>query len=165
MPRLGAVTPGDRNSKTTCVERASEMKKYVMVGCLLLLQGFSVSYAQPTGARSTSSGVFTAEQAKNGERAFQAKCATCHGADLHSTDAEAPDLTEGAFKFGWEGKTIANRFEQIRGSMPLGNARGLDDQTYIDIVAYILQFNGIPSGAQKLEPDVRALEQIVIAVP
>ena len=49
--------------------------------------------------------------------------------------------------------------------MPLGNARGLDDQTYIDIVAYILQFNGIPAGAQKLEPDVRVLEQIVVAIP
>ena len=49
--------------------------------------------------------------------------------------------------------------------MPLGNARALDDQTYIDIVAYILQFNGIPAGKQKLEPDVRVLEQIVVAVP
>jgi mono/diheme cytochrome c family protein len=102
---------------------------------------------------------------KKRRRAFQAKCAGCHGEDLHSTDAEAPDLTEGAFKFGWQGKTLANRFEQIRGTMPLGNARGLDDQTYIDIVAYILQFNGMPSGSQKLEPDTHALEQIVVAIP
>src|SRR6202043_619191 len=162
MPVQNADPPCDQNSRTTCIERASKMKRYVTVGSLLLLlQGISVTYAQPTAARSTSSGVFTAEQAKNGERAFQAKCATCHGEDLHSTDPEAPDLTEGAFKFGWQGKTIANRFEQIRNSMPLGNARGLDDQTYIDIVAYILQFNGIPSGSQKLEPDIPALEQIV----
>jgi len=139
--------------------------KIVVVSSLLLLLGTTIAQAQQSGAKSTASGVFTAEQAKSGERAFQAKCATCHGADLHSTDAEAPDLTEGAFKFGWDGKTIANRFEQIRGTMPFGNARGLDDQTYIDIVAYILQFNGIPAGNQKLEPDVRSLEQIVIAVP
>jgi mono/diheme cytochrome c family protein len=123
------------------------MKEHIAVGCFVLLYGISVTYAQPTGARSTATGVFTAEQAKNGERAFQAKCATCHGEDLHSTDPEAPDLTEGAFKFGWQGKTIANRFEQI------------------DIVAYILQFNGIPPGTQKLEPDVRVLEQIVITIP
>src|ERR1700730_4518240 len=141
------------------------MKRRLVIGCLLLLNGVSVAFAQPTGVRSTASGVFTVEQAKNGERAFQAKCATCHGQDLHSTDAEAPDLTEGAFKFGWQGKTIANRFEQIRGTMPFGNARSFDDQTYIDIVAYILQFNGIPSGNQKLEPDVRVLEQIVISIP
>src|ERR1700686_4124206 len=141
------------------------MRKYVVVGSLLLLQGISVAYAQPTAARSTASGVFSAEQAKNGERAFQAKCASCHGADLHSTEPEAPDLTEGAFRFGWQGKTIANRFEEIRGTMPYGNARSLDDQTYLDIVAYILAFNGIPSGNQKLEPDVPALEKIVITVP
>ncbi len=141
------------------------MMKYVVASSLLLLQGITVTQAQPTGARSTSSGVFAAEQAKNGERAFQAKCASCHGADLHSTDPEAPDLTEGAFKFGWQGKTIANRFEQIRSTMPYGNARSLDDQTYLDIVTYILQFNGIPSGAKKLEPDDRALEEIVVTIP
>jgi mono/diheme cytochrome c family protein len=141
------------------------MNRWVVGAALLLLHGTSITHAQPIGARSTASGVFTAEQAKNGERAFQAKCAACHGEDLHSTDPEAPDLTEGAFKFGWQGKTLADRFEQIRSSMPAGNARSLDDQTYIDIVAYILQFNGVPSGAQMLEPDVRVLEQIIITIP
>jgi S-disulfanyl-L-cysteine oxidoreductase SoxD len=139
--------------------------KTIVVGSLLFLLASSVTQAQQTGTKSTASGVFTAAQAKSGERAFQAKCATCHGADLHSTEPEAPDLTEAAFKFGWQGKTIANRYEQIRSSMPYGNAGSLDDQTYIDIVAYILAFNGIPSGNQKLEPDVPALEKIVVAVP
>jgi mono/diheme cytochrome c family protein len=141
------------------------MKRHLAIGSLCFMFGTTVTCAQPTGARSTASGVFTAEQAKNGERAFQAKCAGCHGEDLHSTDAEAPDLTEGAFKFGWQGKTLASRFDQIRNTMPLGNARGLDDQTYIDIVAYILQFNGMPSGSQKLEPDTRLLEQIIVTIP
>jgi len=139
--------------------------KIVPISALLFLLATSATQAQQAGAKSTASGVFTAAQAKDGERAFQAKCATCHGADLHSTDPEAPDLTEGAFKFGWDGKSIANRFQVIRGTMPYGNALSLDDQTYIDIVAYILAFNGIPSGTQKLEPDVPALEKIVIAVP
>jgi mono/diheme cytochrome c family protein len=141
------------------------MKTAVAIGSLLFILVTSITHAQPAGTRSTASGVFTAAQATNGERAFQAKCASCHGADLHSTDPEAPDLTEGAFRFGWQGKTIANRFEQIRSTMPYGNSGSLDDQTYIDIVAYILAFNGIPPGNQKLEPDVPALEKIVITVP
>jgi mono/diheme cytochrome c family protein len=141
------------------------MKKAVTVGCLLLLLGIPLAHAQPAGKRSTASGVYTAEQAKNGELVFQAKCASCHGADLHSTDPEAPDLTESAFRFGWQGKTIANRFEEIRSTMPYGNSRSLDDQTYIDIVAYILQFNGIPAGKEILVPDVPALEKIVVDVP
>ena len=139
--------------------------KMLVVAALLIFLTTSVTQAQQVGKTSTASGVFTAEQAKNGESVFQARCAICHGADLHSTEPEAPDLTEGAFRFGWNGKSVANRFEEIRGTMPYGNARSLDDQTYIDIVAYILQFNGIPSGSQKLEPDVPALEKIVIMVP
>ena len=139
--------------------------KMLVVAALLIFLTTSVTQAQQVGKTSTASGVFTAEQAKNGESVFQARCAICHGADLHSTEPEAPDLTEGAFRFGWNGKSVANRFEEIRGTMPYGNARSLDDQTYIDIVAYILQFNGIPSGSQKLEPDVPALEKIVITVP
>jgi S-disulfanyl-L-cysteine oxidoreductase SoxD len=138
------------------------MKYRVLSAALVLLLGVCVANAQQ---RSTASGVFTAEQAKNGERVYQAQCATCHGSELQNTDPEAPSLTEGAFKFGWNGKTLANRFEQIRGTMPLGKARSLDDQTYVDIIAYILQFNGIPAGTQKLAPDVAALAQIVVAVP
>jgi mono/diheme cytochrome c family protein len=140
------------------------MKTAVATGSLLFVLATSLTHAQPAGTRSTASGVFTAAQAKNGEQAFQAKCASCHGPDLHSTDPEAPDLTEGAFRFGWQGKTLANRFEQIRSTMPYGNSRSLDDQTYVDIVAYILSFNGIPAGSQKLEPDVPALEKIIVDV-
>src|SRR5947208_15624246 len=130
------------------------MKRCGTAACLLLLWNVSATHAQQPGAGTTARGVFTAEQAKNGERQYQAKCASCHGADLHSTEPEAPDLTDGAFKFAWQGKTIADRFENIRSTMPLGQPRSLDDQTYLDIVTYILQFNGIPSANQKLAPDI-----------
>ena len=61
--------------------------------------------------------------------------------------------------------SLAETFEQIRSTMPLRNERSLDDQTYLDILAYILQFNGAPSGNQKLEPNFGALQQIVIEPP
>jgi mono/diheme cytochrome c family protein len=131
--------------------------------CLLLLCGTSLLHAQET--RSTSPGVFTEEQAKKGEAAYQRACASCHGADLHSTEAEAPDLTEGAFKFGWQGKTIAEKFETIRNTMPPGRKGNLDDQTYLAIIVYILRFNNVPAGHQALELDLDKLRQIVIAVP
>src|SRR5438874_13054509 len=137
------------------------MKKSVMIVSLTLLFGACLANAQQA-RRTISSGVFTAEQAKKGESAYQAKCASCHGTDLRSTDPEAPDLTEGIFKVGWQGKTIAEVFEQIRNTMPIDNARSLDDQTYLDILAYIFQFNGVPPGNQKLEPNLPALRQIVI---
>ena len=138
------------------------MTRLAALACSIAVCGFSLAHAQQAGERTTSSGVFTAEQAKSGERSFQSRCAGCHGTDLHATDPEAPDLTDEGFKFGWLGKTVANRFRNIRIAMPAGAPGSLDDQTYIEIVAYILQFNGSPPGDQKLPPDIDALEQIVI---
>lgn len=140
------------------------MRNGAMLALVALLLGVYGASAQQV-PRSTSSGDFAAEQAKNGERAYQARCASCHGSDLRSTDPEAPGLTEGIFKFGWKGKTLAETFEQIRSTMPLRSARSLDDQTYVDILAYILQFNGAPAGHQKLEPNVALFQQIVIEPP
>src|SRR5262245_49283613 len=100
------------------------MKNNVMVASLALLLGIGIASAQQA-ASSITSGVFTAEQAKTGERAYQAQCASCHGADLRSTDPEAPNLTEGIFQFGWKGKTVAEIFERVRSTMPVGSARSL----------------------------------------
>ena len=141
------------------------MTKLPAIVLSIALCGLSFANAQQPGERTTLSGVFTAEQAKNGERIFQSRCAACHGSDLHATDPEVPDLTDDGFKYGWVGKTVANRFRNIRTAMPAGAPGSLDDQTYIDIVAYILQFNGMPPGNQKLMPEVEALEKIVIAAP
>ena len=115
------------------------MKSEVIVAAAAFLLGGCIAGAEQA-TRSLSSGVFTAEQAKNGERAYQSRCASCHGADLNSTDPEAPSLTAGIFSFGWKGKTVAETFEQIRNTMPPGSARSLDDQTYLDVLTYIFQF-------------------------
>jgi mono/diheme cytochrome c family protein len=139
------------------------MKATVIVCALTLL---SVgAHAQDSAARSTADGVFTEEQAGKGERAYQAHCAGCHGLDLRRIDPEAPDLTEGPFRFAWQDKTMAERFEKIRATMPRPNVRSLDDQVYLDIIAYLLRANGVPAGSQPLEPNVEALEKIIIAIP
>jgi len=145
------------------------MKKSVVIASLVLLSGTwlfgtCVANAQQ-GKRTIKSGVFTAAQAKSGESAYQTNCASCHGSDLHATDAEAPDLTESIFQFGWKGKTVAEVLEQIRSAMPLDNPGSLNDQTYLDILTFIFQFNGAPSGNQKLEPNLPALREIVVEPP
>ena len=102
---------------------------------VLLLLGVLVSHAQAPSGPSLWSGVYTAAQAKRGNDAYQASCSGCHGGDLHATDAEAPDLTGPAFLTRWNGKTLAERFERIRDTMPLGNANSLGDKIYMDILA------------------------------
>jgi mono/diheme cytochrome c family protein len=104
-------------------------------------------------AQDIGSGVFTAAQAKRGDDAYQASCSGCHGSDLRATDAEAVDLTGPGFRAKWSGKTLQERFETIRDTMPLGNGNSLGDKTYMDILAFILQFNGFPAGNQELAPE------------
>ena len=115
--------------------------------------------------RSSSAGVFSAEQVKRGNAAYNVNCASCHGSDLLSTDREFPSLTAASFRFSWIGKTIGEKFEFIRNTMPPKEERSLDDQVYLDIVTYILHFNKIPSGDQTLQPDPEILKQIVISAP
>ena len=115
--------------------------------------------------RSSAAGVFSAEQAKRGNAAYDANCASCHGSDLISTDREFPNLTSASFRFSWIGKTIGEKFEFIRNTMPPKEERSLDDQVYLDIVTYILYFNKVPSGDQTLKPDLDELKKIVISAP
>ena len=120
---------------------------------VLLFLGALVADAQDASGPSIWSGVFTAAQANRGGDAYQASCSGCHGSDLRATDAEAVDLTGPAFRAKWNGKTLEERFETIRDTMPLGNANSLGDKTYMDILAFILQSNDFPPGNQELVPE------------
>ena len=119
----------------------ADMKEVGTGFSLLLLCGALVAGAQDAPGPSIWSGVFTAAQAKRGDDAYQASCSGCHGNDLRATNAEAVDLTVPAFRAKWNGKTLQDRFETIRDTMPLGSGNSLGDKTYMDILAFILQFN------------------------
>jgi mono/diheme cytochrome c family protein len=147
-----------RGSSNVPEMKVLEMKTPTLVA--LLVFG-AVAHAQPA-AKSTAAGVFTEEQAKRGKAAYNRDCGGCHGADLVSTDREVSNLTGDAFK-RWNGKTVGELFEVTRDTMPPREERSLDNQVYLDMVAYILQFNKAPSGNQELKPDIEILKQIVIA--
>ena len=139
------------------------MRRCGTLASFILFCAIGAADAQET--RSPSTGVFTEEQARRGAVAYNANCASCHGSELRSTDREIPNLSDKSFKFSWVGKTIAEKFEIVRTTMPPKEERSLEDQVYLDIVAYILQFNKIPSGNQSLKPDLQILTQIVISAP
>jgi mono/diheme cytochrome c family protein len=125
---------------------AAALSAFVLLAAL-------VSGAQEPSGPSIWSGVYTAAQAKRGNDAYQASCSGCHGSDLRATNGEAVDLTGAGFRARWTGKTLAERFETIRDTMPLGSGNTLGDKTYMDIVAFILQFNDFPPGNQELVPE------------
>lgn len=132
------------------------MLRCLGLGSLLILLSISAADAQ--------GGLYTEEQARKGEAAYDANCATCHGAELRSADREVPNLSDRWFRSGWIGKTVAEKFEMIRDTMPPKEPHSLDDQVYLDIVAHILRFNKIPAGEKTLVPG-SGLKQLTIPAP
>ena len=127
-----------------------------------LVVGPQVSNGQDASNVSIFDGVFTEAQVKRGKIAYEAQCASCHGFDLISPSG-APNMVMPAFRFGWHGRTIAQKLEQIRTTMPQGFPESMSDQEYLEVIAYILDFNGYPAGDRELDADqTEVLEGIVI---
>ncbi len=133
------------------------MKTRNALGSIVFFCGIGIAHAQ--------SGLFTVEQARRGEAAYDKNCAACHGAELRPADREVTPLDGNAFKSSWVGKSVAEKFEVTRDTMPPEEKNSLGDQVYLDIIAYILQFNKIPAGSQELKPDIAALRQTMIPTP
>ena len=145
------------------VERAKPGKSLAAAFCLILsLAGIPLAGDQEASNGLIWKGVFTEMQAQRGESAYQSSCAACHGRTLQATNPDAPNLTGPSFGISWNGKPVADLFTLIRTSMPLSAPGSLKDPEYLDIVAYILKFNGYPAGDRELGPDDQVLKQIVM---
>ncbi len=94
-------------------------------------------------------GPFTAAQAEAGRAAYTANCASCHNADLTGSGNAAP-LAGGVFMGGWSNRTTQDLVGFMQGAMPPTNPGGLTEAAYLDISAYILQYNGARPGTQAL---------------
>src|SRR5688572_16327669 len=97
-------------------------------------------------------GPFTAAQATAGGTAYQANCAACHGPDLRGI----PPLAGPDFASGWSTRSTRDLFNTIRASMPSDRPGTLSEETYLNVVAFILQSNGRTPGTQALTPTTDA---------
>jgi cytochrome c5 len=93
-------------------------------------------------------GVYSAAQAERGKTNYNASCLRCHGDKLQGNTA--PALSGDRFFTTWGSEPIASLFAKIRDTMPPNFGTSIDDQTKLDIVSYILQTNGYPTGATEL---------------
>jgi Cytochrome C oxidase, cbb3-type, subunit III len=102
-------------------------------------------------------GVFTAEQAARGNALARENCSRCHGANLDGT-ADGRSLTGDQFWASWTEATVGSLFDYVSRNMPYsmdGSREGsLSEATYIDIVARILDANGLPAGEAELTREV-----------
>jgi cytochrome c553 len=107
-------------------------------------------------------GVFAPAQAERGKAAFTGSCASCHSSDL--TGGSGPQLAGPRFMAKWELESLNHLFRQIKDNMPRNSPGTLDDNTVLDLMAFILQSNGFPAASATrggLPTDEDALDGIV----
>jgi mono/diheme cytochrome c family protein len=96
-------------------------------------------------------GVYTAAQAERGRAAYDRSCSVCHRADLGG--GQARPLVGPKFWESWGEDVLGSLFSVMRERMPESAPGSLDDRTYADILAYILQRNEYPAGDRDLTTD------------
>ena len=99
-------------------------------------------------AAQTAAAPFTQDQVDAGRYDYLTNCSSCHGKELSS--ATAPALTGKFFSSSWSKHTIADLFTYIQSKMPHGQGGTLSDDTYANIVAFILSKNGAKAGNEPL---------------
>src|ERR1700722_20948264 len=114
-----------------------------LLAVALVAVGSSGHYA--LAADKPSTGGFAA-QAQSGRGEFVATCALCHGAKL--LGGAGPALTGPIFMSAWGQKSTQELYRYISSSMPAGNRGSMSPSTYLELTAFILQFNGAKLGAQ-----------------
>jgi glycine/D-amino acid oxidase-like deaminating enzyme len=104
---------------------------------------------------SSLTGVYSQGQARRGADAYRKYCGACHTAATHSGEA---------FQTSWSGRSALELFDYLRTTMPNDNPGRLSRGQYTDVVAYLLQLNGMPAGPRSLSAEPKQLDQIRIAI-
>ena len=141
--------------------------KMKMFGFHLLVATLAFSAAVYANAQEVSDktvwdGIYSADQAARGKIVYEASCAVCHSADLTGSDQGRP-LAGDPFKQDWMEDTVGNLYSRMSRLMPFEEPGSLNDQAYLDVLAYILEFNLYPVGSEELTTD--GLDEIRIEGP
>jgi mono/diheme cytochrome c family protein len=131
----------------------------------------SAEASAPPEKRSVWDGVYTYAQADRGHALYDRYCLACHGrylegiAQLPSEPVwlRKPPLSGGEFRANWNQMSLGDLLERQRISMPQNAPGTLNRQQNADLVAYVLQQNGYPSGVEEIPPERLWLDSIEIA--
>lgn len=116
--------------------------------------------AMAQAGRTIWDGVYSEEQAARGRELFASVCATCHKEDL--SGERGPNLADEAFFIRFNADNLGRIYTSILTRMPQDNPKSLRPEQAADLVAFLLQFNKIPSGSEALAASADALGSITV---
>jgi cytochrome c-type protein NapC len=105
-------------------------------------------------AASKVDGWYSVEQAAAGEKLFEHSCSLCHGAKLEG--GSGPALSGVTWKQRFGGAKLLAVWGEIKGPIAVYAGTTFSTQESLDILAFLLQQNGLPAGTQPLA-DTRQL--------
>ena len=91
---------------------------------------------------------YTEDQARAGQLAYERVCGSCHMTNLQGA-FEAPELAGPNFLNRWGGGEVNELFVYMQTSMPPAG-RKPSDESFTNIIAYILERNGQEAGSARL---------------
>ena len=108
--------------------------------------------------RTVWDGVYSETQAARGQASYGVHCASCHRDDLAGYDG----LLRGQrFMDTYREASLYLLFDKTKTTMPRNAGGSLSDQTYVDIVSYVLKANEFPVGVDELRVDDVASVRLV----
>jgi mono/diheme cytochrome c family protein len=141
--------------------------KYFSIAALALLSGAGAVLTPAMGDNSSLpsvlTGAYTEAQAIRGQTLYNEHCWTCHGETLAGLD-QAPPLVGPQFSGIWSGETLWALVSRI-GTMPPDKPGTLARAENVDILAYMLWYNGLPIGDAELATGQSVLTEMTFETP
>jgi len=98
---------------------------------------------------------YAADQATGGKQIYDSTCAHCH---------PAGQLDGATFSNSWRNRRLYDLYSLISNTMPQDRPGSLTDSQYVNVIAYLLQRNQVPSGPARLSTDTLGMKKIRIDV-
>jgi len=107
--------------------------------------------------QTTNDGIYSKAQADAAKPQFDKLCAECYAFTV-ATKKQEKDLPLGDEPFlkKWEGRSLDELLTLIVTTMPNDGSAVVNDEETLNLLAYILQRNGYPTGAAPLTKDTAA---------
>jgi quinoprotein glucose dehydrogenase len=134
-----------------------------LTSALCLGSLLTIAIAQESLPPSVLTGAYTEEQAIRGQALYIYHCLACHGETMAGLD-QAPPLVGPQFGSSWNGAPLSALVGRI-GTMPPNDPGSLSQAESVDILTYILWYNGLPIGETPLSTEHSVLATMTFETP
>ena len=140
---------GEGGMDEVCRVRAT--KAHSNLATIVALAALGPFCCAPVSAQQVGQDSYTSAQADVGARIYAEQCLVCHLDDLQGS-FEAPELAGPNFRSTWRARPVTDLLNLVASTMPPQAVGSLTSDGVADVVAYLLQANGVQPRAPVSSP-------------